>query len=191
MSACVSGGESEQEMAHRKMRMMTSKIKKQEKELDRLRAKNLVFDKRSVKLPKKKLSLSQRAKMDLSSMSEKNAYKRLISYYKLNDEAMLKSGAKSFRKNFPSSTYIDNLYYMIGSLKLKNKDYVKSIRYFDQVAKKFPTQDKAPFAIFAKGLVYKKLGLNDQAVLAFESVANKYPSSKAAKKAMREIKTIQ
>ncbi len=189
VSSCVSSSESEQEIAHRKMRMMSTKIKKQEKVIERLKAKNLVLDGRETKL--KRRSISDRARADLSSMTEKSAFKKVMSYYKMNDERMLKSSAKNFRQKFPKSTYLDNIFYMMGSLKLKNKDYVKSIRYFDQVAKKYPTQDKAPFSIYAKGLVYKKLGLKDQAVTAFETVAKKYPSSKAAKKAIKEIKTLQ
>ncbi len=190
MVSCVSGNESVQESTHRKMRTLSSKLKTQEREIDRLKAKNEVLKGKEVKSIKKS-SLSSRAKFDLSQMTEKGAYKSLLRFYKSNNERALKAASKRFIKRYPKSSYNDNIFYMIGSMKLKQKDYVKSIKYFDKVAKSYPTHDKAPFALFAKGLVYKKLGLNDQAKLAFSDVSRMYPSSSVAKKASAELRIIK
>lgn len=192
LASCVSGQGTAEENSYRKMRTLSSKLKQQEREIDRLKAKNEVLkgQERSTSSYKRK-NLSSRAKFDLNQMTEVGAYKGLLRFYKSNDERSLKSASKRFMRKYPTSSYNDNVFYMIGSMKLKQKDYVKSIKYFDKVAKKYPNADKAPFAIFAKGLVYKKLGLNDQAKSAFTDVSRMYPRSPVAKKASKELKVIR
>lgn len=190
--SCVSGNGTAQENDYRKMRTLSSKLKQQEREIDRLKAKNEVLkgQDRSTATFKRK-SLSSRAKFDLDQMTEVGAYKSLLRFYKSDNERSLKSASKRFINKYPKSSYNDNIFYMIGSMKLKQKDYVKSIKYFDKVAKTYPNADKAPFAIFAKGLVYKKLGLNDQAKSAFTDVSRMYPRSSVASKASKELKIIK
>ena len=192
LASCVSGNESAQENAYRKMRTLSSKVKQQEREIDRLKAKNVVLkgqEKSGNKFSKR--SLSSRVKYDLSEMTEMGAYKGLLRFYKNNDERSLKAASKRFIRKYPKSSYNDNVFYMIGSMKLKQKDYVKSIKYFDKVAKRYPNADKAPFAIFAKGLVYKKLGLDEQAKSAFTDVSRMYPRSEVAKKAAKELRVVR
>jgi len=190
--SCVSGNGIAEENNYRKMRTLSSKVKQQEREIDRLKAKNEVLKGQERPTSSyKRMNISSRAKFDLKQMTEVGAYKKLLKFYKNNDERSLKAGSQSFMKKYPRSTYSDNVYYMIGSLKLKQKDYVKSIRYFDKVAKSYPNADKAPFAIFAKGLVYKKLGLKDQAKSAFTDVSRMYPSSAVAKKASKELRIFK
>ncbi len=192
LASCVSGNGTAEENSYRKMRTLSSKVKQQEREIDRLKAKNEVLKGQERSTSKfQRRSLSSRAKYDLNQMTEAGAYKGLLRFYKNNDERSLKAASKRFIRKYPKSSYNDNVYYMIGSMKLKQKDYVKSIKYFDKVAKKYPNADKAPFAVFAKGLVYKKLGLNEQARSAFTDVSRMYPRSSVAKKASQELKVIR
>ncbi len=182
---CANSGNSEQQLTHRKMRALSSQLKVKERQVESLKAKNEILQGL-----KKRKSLAQRARVDLSKMSEKQAYTELLKIYKKNDENSLRISAKSFIKKYPKSKFNDNIYYMMGSLKLKGKDYVKSIKYFDKVEKSYARQDKAPYAIYAKGLVYKKLGLHKQAKLSFEKVVSKYSKSGVADKAIQELKGI-
>lgn len=126
----------------------------------------------------------------VETITELKAYQKAVDYYKQGDEAALNAYSNLLVKKFPKSIYCDNAIYLKGMLAFTQKNYGVSLNSFQMILNNYPQSNKAVSALFAKGVVFKKMNLEKEAVRVLAQVINKYPGSPESERAQVELKMI-
>lgn len=184
---------------------LEKKIKEREEELQDLRDKNRVINAKNlsgngVAVKQQEVAINanpQTGKIDVLPQanvlpkSDFELYQDLQTQYEKNNEVAFFSRLQVFQKNYPKSHLMDEVLYLGGLMSLSNKNYGASLKYFNQIAKQFPTSSKTAAAIFAKGVALKRMNLKDQAKSAFVGVTKRFPGSVEAMRAGNELKLLR
>ncbi len=123
-------------------------------------------------------------------LSEIDIYHKVVEKYQQNDEAALGAYANLLLKTHPRSIYCDNALYLQGMLAFSQKKFSESLSSFQKVLALYPMSNKAVSALFAKGVVFKKMNLNKEAVRILAQVVNQYPGSPESERAQVELKLV-
>lgn len=140
--------------------------------------------------------IPQNKKIELSgstpgkSKSDRELYAEMVGSYDRNNEIAFFSRLQAFMENHPQSPLADEALYLAGLMSLSNKNYGPALRYMNQIIKKYPTSNKVPAALFAKGIALKKMNLPDQSRQAFLKVRKSYPGSPESLRAETELKLL-
>lgn len=127
----------------------------------------------------------------LAKMDEKKLYSELMTKFDQNDELGFQSRYQAFKSSYPKSALMDDVVYTSGLLKLANKNYGQALVEFNTVLKRYPRSNRAVSSQFAKGVVLKRMNLNDQAMNSFQLVKKTYPGSPEALRAENELKIMR
>lgn len=79
-------------------------------------------------------------------------------------------------------------HYNLGLINYWNKKYENSASYFSKIYTKWPKSSYAPKSLLYIARCFKKMGKKAEAKATFNELIKKYPKSKQAKKAKKEIK---
>lgn len=123
--------------------------------------------------------------------NDRELYGELAASYDRNNEIAFFSRLQAFLESYSKSPLADDALYLAGLMSLSNKNYGPALRYMNEVLKKYPSSNKAAAALFAKGIVLKKMNLASQSKLAFMKVRKSYPGSPEALRAETELKLLK
>ena len=126
-----------------------------------------------------------------SKLSDRDLYAELVGCYDRNSELAFFSRLPAFDGKYAKSPLADDAFYLAGLMSLAKKNYGPALEYFNKVVVKYPTSNKAGPALFAKGVVLKKMNLETQAKSVFEKVKRTYPGSPEVARAETELKLIK
>ena len=98
--------------------------------------------------------------------------------------------SRQMAKRFPSSSYADNTFVILGDLYFELKLISESLRAFERVLREYPTGNKIPAALYGKAKCFRQLGLMDFSERALLEINEKYPGSKEALLSKQTLKTI-
>lgn len=98
-----------------------------------------------------------------------------ICYYNLGEY----DKALDLLSDFSADEYIvsPNIIAMVGDCYVNQGKYQESISYFEKAAKKADNVATSPIFLKKAGRVYEKLGQNDKAIAAYETIKNQYANS--------------
>jgi TolA-binding protein len=143
-----------------------------------------------VELTEKEKVFFELAGEKVDSLSEISIYKKAVEASKNGDEAALEAFSSLLLKKFPRSIYCDNIIYIQGMLAFGQKKYGASLSYFQKILNHYPQSNKAVSALFAKGVVFRKMNLEKEAARTLAQVINKYPGSPESIRAQDELKLV-
>lgn len=123
-------------------------------------------------------------------LSELEIYHKVAEKYQQNDEVAVQAYANLLIKKYPRSIYCDNALYFQGMMAFTSKKFGESLNAFQRILQNYPQSNKAVSALFAKGVVFKKMNLPKEAARVLASVINKYPGSPESDRAEIELKLI-
>lgn len=133
----------------------------------------------------------QRQDSKKGMQSESQLYSLLLRDYERNDEVAFAENLKKYRQNYFSSHRYDEILFLAGQLAENNKNYGSALKYFNQILKDYPYSNKTVSALFAKGMVLKKMNLMDLSKDVFRSLLVRYPGSPDSLKAQSELKALR
>ena len=127
---------------------------------------------------------------EFSKLQEKEVYARVIEGFRARDGASLEAALFTLEKKFPTSIYVDNALYLDAILAMQKKAYSSAIYKLENVIKRYPKGNKRVSALFAKGIIYKKLNLIFQSQHVLTQVVKEYPGSSESQRAVSELKLL-
>ncbi|HKX26604.1 MAG TPA: tol-pal system protein YbgF [Blastocatellia bacterium] len=112
-----------------------------------------------------------------------------VDYSRGNYELAL-SEFKQYVETFPSSEMTDNAQYWIGEILYTQKKFPQATIEFEKVAIINPNGDKAPTALYKRGLALLEMGNRDEAVNQFQSIVRNYQRSNEANLATQQLQQL-
>lgn len=91
---------------------------------------------------------------------------------------------------YPRSTSLDDVIYMQGMLEYRLGVLGEALKTFEQILINQPESSKVPAALFAKGMIYKKLNLPRLALDQFTKIQSGFAGSPEAERAGFEVKVM-
>jgi len=126
-------------------------------------------------------------KLNAFTEGDRLVYTRLVEAYRKNNLEEVVRQRQVLERNFPQSVHLDNAYYLTGMLEFEKEYFGEALRSFNTVTDRFPHSNKRPAALFGKAMTYKRLNLNPQAILVFNSIAKQYPGSPESQRAWMHL----
>lgn len=93
-------------------------------------------------------------------------------------------------KTFPSSEYLAEANYEIGSAHMMMGENQKAIDKYNEVSRTFFHSPLARKSRLHAGMLYDDMGQQDQAIKSFKNVVDLYPNSEESKTALESLKKI-
>ena len=171
-----------------KVARLSTVIKKQRQELDQLKDENRVLRKQAGVFG---IAVPTPASSPQKRLSEKDLYKEVIEAYRGQQEDALKNLHQSLVGQYPNSSFADNSAYLVGDLNFARGDYGESLKYFDEVVKKYPKGNKRSAALIGKARAYEKLNLPQRAVDVYAEVLKLSPKSPEAEVAKKQMSLLR
>ncbi len=122
---------------------------------------------------------------------ENMLYTRVLENYRAGKILELVRAQEMLHKYFPQSPLNDNALYFRGLLEIQKNKLAESIKSFDTIAREYPLGNKRASSLLAKGVVLKKLNLNEPAHHVLEQLRGEYPESVEAYRAGVELKNLK
>ena len=91
----------------------------------------------------------------------------------------------------PNGDLADNALFGIGESYFAAKDYTSAVRYYNRVVSDYPTQNKAPDAMFKIALAQERTGDLALARRTLQQVIASWPYSSSASSAKAELQRIK
>lgn len=143
-------------------------------------------------IPQKKLNIIEmQTPASLKKLSEGQLLAELTDRYHSQDRWAFDVRYRLFTKKFPKSTRIDDAYYMKGILELAERNYGVALVSFNKILKVHPYGKKAPSAMFAKAIVFKRMNLKKESRTVLAEIGAKYPGSPESLRAKTELKILK
>ncbi len=144
----------------------------------------------NIEMSEKEKAFFELAGENITTLTEIGAYRKVIEKYQINDAIALKAYSNILIKKFPRSIYCDNALYLMGMMYFTENKYGESLNAFQKILTQYPQSNKAVSALFAKGIVFKKMHLNKEAMTILSQVSKLYPGSPESMRAEMEMKLI-
>jgi TolA-binding protein len=128
---------------------------------------------------------------DLENASEGALYANALDRYQSGNSKSFYPTASVFLRKFAKSDRSDDVYYMLALTELADKNYGGSLVHLNRILHDHPQGRKAPAALFAKGMVFKRMNLEDAARGSLTAVLKKYPGSPESVRASAEMKLLR
>jgi tol-pal system protein YbgF len=96
-------------------------------------------------------------------------------------------GFAEYLRAYPGTDFADNAQYWIGECQYGKKLYTEAIDAWNLLLKDFPSSDKLPDARVKKGMALERLGRRSQALVEYRYVADRFPTSQAARIARERL----
>lgn len=126
-----------------------------------------------------------------SAANEQVLYSELLSNFDSNNEIGFRARYQMFMSKYPHSRLADEVLYLSGTMALANKNYGLALSDLNKILNKYPNSNKASAALFAKGIVLKRMNLTENARTALLDVTKKYKGSPEALRAQTELKILK
>lgn len=151
-----------------------------------------VFDTFQVRaVPQQKTKVNLVKKAVVTKLKEGELYSQLLDFYDKKDQPGFTEKKDLFEAKFPRSSYLDEVYYMSAMMSLSRNNYGDALTHLNTITRYYGTSNKAGAALFAKGIVYKRMNLKPKARDLFIRVQDQFPGSPEAKRAELEIKLLR
>jgi TolA-binding protein len=123
-------------------------------------------------------------------LNEMQIYEKVIEKYRVGDLRASDAFTHLLISKYPQSIFADNSLYMCGLLAIDKKFYGKALQSFNDILDRFPTSNKAVSALFAKGMLLKKMNLISQSKVTLLEVQKRFPGSPEFFRSDLELKII-
>lgn len=120
-----------------------------------------------------------------------NDYSALLAKYEANDRVGFDLKMKDFLLNYPHSPFEDNLLYLQGMMHFYNQQFGSALSSLNQILKQHPHSKKYVAALYAKGVVMKRMNLIEESKNMFRQVQLRFPHSPEAARAEGEMKLLR
>ncbi|MCB0365403.1 MAG: tetratricopeptide repeat protein [Bdellovibrionaceae bacterium] len=131
-----------------------------------------------------------RMSKEFAKLTEKQLYSKAIDSFRGRDAASLRAASSLLKTKYPKSAHVDNALYLDALLLMQNEAYNPAIRRLEEVIKQHPKGNKRVAALFAKGVIYKRLNLIEQSRLVLAQVIKEYPGSPESQRAAYELRLL-
>jgi TolA-binding protein len=118
-------------------------------------------------------------------------YEELLTAYDRNDELSFVARYQGFMGRFSNGPLADDATYLMGLFYYGQKNYGSALKSYNQVIRKYPSGNKVAAALFAKGILLKKMSLTEQAQNSFKAVTKRFPGSPESVRAQSELKILR
>lgn len=126
-----------------------------------------------------------------SAANEQVLYSEILSNFDNNNEIGFRARYQMFMSKYAQSRLADEVLYLSGTMALANKNYGLALSDLNKILTKYPNSNKASAALFAKGIVLKRMNLTENARTALLDVTKKYKGSPEALRAQTELKILK
>lgn len=127
---------------------------------------------------------------NFKDLDEESIFEKIMDKYRNNDLRAMEAYSNLLINKYPLSHLADNALYYEGMLALNSKNYGKSLEYFQKVIALYPQSNKAVSALFAKGVLYRKMNLNSESESILKDLQHRFPGSPESLRAELEIKAL-
>jgi TolA-binding protein len=117
-------------------------------------------------------------------------YSRVLQAYRQGQLADCAHSQEMLFKYFPKSSLGDNALYLRGLLELQKDFLPEALKSFDAVEARYPLGNKRASGMLAKGVVLKKLNLDQSSRHVLERLIQNYPGSVEARRAQVELQLM-
>jgi tol-pal system protein YbgF len=97
---------------------------------------------------------------------------------------------RQYVETYPSSELADNAQYWIGEIFYAQKKLPEAAAGFEKVVTLSSNGDKAPVALYKRGLILTELGNKEEAINQFQSVIKSYPRSNEANLSVQQLQQL-
>jgi TolA-binding protein len=127
----------------------------------------------------------------IDNLNSRQIYEQVSEKYRSSDLKALEAYTNLLMTKYPRSRNADNALYLQGMLAFSIKSYAKSLESFQKIIQQYPHSNKVVSALFAKGILYKKMNLNSESENVLNTVKAKFPGSPESLRADAEEKTLK
>ncbi|MCC7403567.1 MAG: tetratricopeptide repeat protein [Bdellovibrionales bacterium] len=186
--------------------VLKNELVKQRQMLEELRNENLVLKELAKDQKARSENKAQKTQMmdnqalfnhkkgryikDYAKLSEKDLYAKVVGSYRSRDRASLEAALELMSKRYPASVHMDNALYLSAMSLVQSKSFTPAIGILEEVIQKYPKGNKRVSALFAKGVVYKRLNLLPQSRRVLSQVIKEYPGSPESQRATLELRLL-
>jgi len=117
-------------------------------------------------------------------------YRRGLDLLNSGRYAESRAAFSSFLKSYPTDKLVNNARYWIGESYYSERAFESALKFFEEVAGKYPNDNKTPDCLLKAGLSYIELNNSDKARETLERLVKHYPGSEAAEKAKKTLNKI-
>lgn len=117
-------------------------------------------------------------------------YKRGHELFNSGRYAESRAAFSALLKSYPTDKLANNARYWIGESYYSERAFESALKFFEEVAGKYPHDNKTPDSLLKAGLSYIELNNNDKARETLERLIKLYPRSEAAEKAKKTLNKI-
>lgn len=100
------------------------------------------------------------------------------------------SGFKGFLDKYPETRFSDNAWYWLGEAHYVKQNADSALKAFQTVVNRFAASNKVPDALYKIGLIQSEQGQADNARGTLNRVLDKYPDTKAAGLARKQLESM-
>ncbi|MCQ2348465.1 MAG: tetratricopeptide repeat protein [Paludibacteraceae bacterium] len=93
-------------------------------------------------------------------------------------------------KTYPKSDYADDALYEIARAHLQQDDNLLAINAYTRLVTAYPTCSYARSASLERGMIYRNMGMYDEAIQAFKQTINDYPATEQAYTALDGLEQV-
>lgn len=125
------------------------------------------------------------------SIPEDLLYEEIVRAYRKDDVDRMTEKIRLLREKAPQSAFLDNALYLRGLSELSANNFSAALKTFDSVISEYPNSDRRVAAEFAKGVLFKRMGLKEQAEQRFINIKQRFPGSVEARRSDFELQLIK
>ena len=118
-------------------------------------------------------------------------YRQAIILFGRNRHTDARRAFEEVFESDPGGDLADNALFWIGETYFAAKDYTNAVRYYARVVNDYPTQNKAPDALFKTAIAQERTGDLALARRTLQQVIERYPYSTSASSANAELERIK
>lgn len=111
--------------------------------------------------------------------------------YQSGDRIGFQQRAQAFLSRYSSSDSRDEVLYLKGMAELMDKNYGVSLVQFNTILRDHPNGRKAASAMFAKGILFRRMNLEKESRETLGKVLAQFPGSPESVRAKMELKVVR
>jgi hypothetical protein len=127
----------------------------------------------------------------LSGMSGGELLAEIKDRYQAGDRIGFRTKSQAYLSKYHNGDGRDDVLYLKGMAELMDKNYGVSLVQFNTILRDNPNGRKAPAALFAKGMLYRKMNLAKESREALDKVVAHYPGSPESVRAKMELRLLR
>ena len=117
-------------------------------------------------------------------------YSKVLETYRRHDASEMKKAVELLIKTYPDSVFADNSLYLAGMLHVEKGNFTDGLECMTRLLKDYPQGNKAVAALFAKGMIEKRMKRPEEARKNLVLLKKLYPGSPEANRVQLELKAL-